>query len=87
MEGAFNNVALLFLYFVFMKPENIMLLDRNAPKARIKIIDFGLAHKIDSENEFKNIFGTPEFVGTYSFTDCFSVVEISFFSTLLFKRN
>ncbi|XP_041430695.1 death associated protein kinase 1 S homeolog isoform X2 [Xenopus laevis] len=39
-----------------------MLLDRNAPKPRIKIIDFGLAHRIDSGNEFKNIFGTPEFV-------------------------
>ncbi|XP_063769832.1 death-associated protein kinase 1 [Pseudophryne corroboree] len=45
-----------------LKPENIMLLDRNMPKPRIKIIDFGLAHKIDSGNEFKNIFGTPEFV-------------------------
>lgn len=47
----------------FSKPENIMLLDRNVPKPRIKIIDFGLAHKIDFGNEFKNIFGTPEFVG------------------------
>ncbi|KAG8595948.1 hypothetical protein GDO81_001679 [Engystomops pustulosus] len=45
-----------------LKPENIMLLDRNSPKPRIKIIDFGLAHKIDTGNEFKNIFGTPEFV-------------------------
>lgn len=45
-----------------LKPENIMLLDRNYPKPRIKIIDFGLAHKIDTGNEFKNIFGTPEFV-------------------------
>ncbi|XP_068781196.1 death-associated protein kinase 1 isoform X2 [Struthio camelus] len=45
-----------------LKPENIMLLDRNVPKPRIKIIDFGLAHKIDFGNKFKNIFGTPEFV-------------------------
>uniref|UniRef100_A0A8D0E108 Death-associated protein kinase 1 n=1 Tax=Salvator merianae TaxID=96440 RepID=A0A8D0E108_SALMN len=45
-----------------LKPENIMLLDRSVPKPRIKIIDFGLAHKIDFSNEFKNIFGTPEFV-------------------------
>lgn len=43
-----------------------MLLDRNVPKPRIKIIDFGLAHKIDFGNEFKNIFGTPEFVGKFS---------------------
>ncbi|XP_069481814.1 death-associated protein kinase 1 [Ambystoma mexicanum] len=45
-----------------LKPENIMLLDRSTPKPRIKIIDFGLAHKIDSGTEFKNIFGTAEFV-------------------------
>lgn len=53
-------------YYFSSKPENIMLLDRNVPKPRIKIIDFGLAHKIDFSNEFKNIFGTPEFVGKYS---------------------
>ncbi|KAK7891525.1 hypothetical protein WMY93_023488 [Mugilogobius chulae] len=44
------------------KPENIMLLDRNVPLPRIKIIDFGLAHKIEPGADFKNIFGTPEFV-------------------------
>ncbi|MGH0164925.1 UNVERIFIED_CONTAM: hypothetical protein FKN15_047979 [Acipenser sinensis] len=46
-----------------LKPENIMLLNRNVPHPRIKLIDFGLAHKIDFGNDFKNIFGTPEFVG------------------------
>ncbi|XP_041042130.1 death-associated protein kinase 1 isoform X3 [Carcharodon carcharias] len=45
-----------------LKPENIMLLDKKSPKPRIKLIDFGLAHEIDFGNEFKNIFGTPEFV-------------------------
>ncbi|RMC19106.1 hypothetical protein DUI87_03710 [Hirundo rustica rustica] len=40
----------------------LTLILRNVPKPRIKIIDFGLAHKIDFGNEFKNIFGTPEFV-------------------------
>ncbi|XP_034039152.1 death-associated protein kinase 2a [Thalassophryne amazonica] len=45
-----------------LKPENIMLLDKNVPLPRIKLIDFGLAHKIESGVEFKNIFGTPEFV-------------------------
>lgn len=40
-----------------------MLLDRNVPLPRIKLIDFGLAHKIEAGTEFKNIFGTPEFVG------------------------
>uniref|UniRef100_A0A669E370 non-specific serine/threonine protein kinase n=1 Tax=Oreochromis niloticus TaxID=8128 RepID=A0A669E370_ORENI len=45
-----------------LKPENIMLLDRDATLPRIKIIDFGLAHKIQDGADFKNIFGTPEFV-------------------------
>ncbi|XP_036390937.1 death-associated protein kinase 3-like isoform X1 [Megalops cyprinoides] len=45
-----------------LKPENIMLLDKNFPLPRIKLIDFGLAHKIEDGAEFKNIFGTPEFV-------------------------
>ncbi|XP_037548503.1 death-associated protein kinase 2a [Nematolebias whitei] len=39
-----------------------MLLDKNISLPRIKLIDFGLAHKIEAGVEFKNIFGTPEFV-------------------------
>ncbi|XP_054632440.1 death-associated protein kinase 2 isoform X2 [Dunckerocampus dactyliophorus] len=39
-----------------------MLLDRNVSLPRIKIIDFGLAHKMEAGADFKNIFGTPEFV-------------------------
>uniref|UniRef100_A0A8C7L0M5 Death-associated protein kinase 2a n=1 Tax=Oncorhynchus kisutch TaxID=8019 RepID=A0A8C7L0M5_ONCKI len=35
---------------------------KNVPLPRIKLIDFGLAHKIEAGAEFKNIFGTPEFV-------------------------
>lgn len=42
-----------------------MLLDKNVPLPRIKLIDFGLAHKIEAGVEFKNIFGTPEFVGEF----------------------
>uniref|UniRef100_A0A673NKT5 non-specific serine/threonine protein kinase n=1 Tax=Sinocyclocheilus rhinocerous TaxID=307959 RepID=A0A673NKT5_9TELE len=45
-----------------LKPENIMLLDNNVHLPRIKLIDFGLAHRIKDGVEFKNIFGTPEFV-------------------------
>lgn len=52
-----------FLYSHLSQPENIMLLNRSVPHPRIKLIDFGLAHKIDFGNDFKNIFGTPEFVG------------------------
>lgn len=43
-----------------------MLLDRNVHLPRIKLIDFGLAHKIEAGVDFKNIFGTPEFVGKSS---------------------
>uniref|UniRef100_A0A670KF88 non-specific serine/threonine protein kinase n=1 Tax=Podarcis muralis TaxID=64176 RepID=A0A670KF88_PODMU len=45
-----------------LKPENIMLLEKNIPIPHIKLIDFGLAHEIEDGVEFKNIFGTPEFV-------------------------
>eukprot|EP00063_Salmo_salar_P051099 XP_014025934.1 PREDICTED: death-associated protein kinase 2-like [Salmo salar] len=46
-----------------LKPENIMLLDKNVDLPRIKLIDFGLAHKMDQVGtDFKKIFGTPEFV-------------------------
>ncbi|XP_072258166.1 death-associated protein kinase 2 [Pyxicephalus adspersus] len=45
-----------------LKPENIMLLDKTISVPHIKLIDFGLAHKIEDGVEFKNIFGTPEFV-------------------------
>ncbi|XP_059401979.1 death-associated protein kinase 2-like [Carassius carassius] len=45
-----------------LKPENIMLLDNNVLRPRIKLIDFGLARRIKDGVEFKNIFGTPEFV-------------------------
>lgn len=54
------------MFFSF-QPENIMLLDKNVPNPRIKLIDFGIAHQIKAGNEFKNIFGTPEFVGETGF--------------------
>ncbi len=47
-----------------------MLLDKNVPLPRIKLIDFGLAHKIEAGVEFKNIFGTPEFVGKITIKSC-----------------
>ncbi|CAG08187.1 unnamed protein product, partial [Tetraodon nigroviridis] len=60
-----QHANIITLHEVFenkAEPENIMLLNRSVPHPRIKIIDFGLAHKIDFGNDFKNIFGTPEFV-------------------------
>ncbi|KFR11913.1 Death-associated protein kinase 3, partial [Opisthocomus hoazin] len=58
-----------------LKPENIMLLDKNVPNPRIKLIDFGIAHKIEAGNEFKNIFGTPEFVGPAAGVRCRELSE------------
>lgn len=60
-----------------------MLLNRSVPHPRIKIIDFGLAHKIDFGNDFKNIFGTPEFVGEYLWVSLKSLI-ISWFLCSLF---
>ncbi|XP_060704800.1 myosin light chain kinase, smooth muscle-like [Hemiscyllium ocellatum] len=43
-----------------LKPENIVCVDKNG--TLIKIIDFGLARKLDSNGSTKVMFGTPEFV-------------------------
>lgn len=60
-----------------------MLLNRSVPHPRIKIIDFGLAHKIDFSNDFKNIFGTPEFVGGYLWVSLKSLFPNPLFSLLM----
>ena len=58
-----------------------MLLDKNVPLPRIKLIDFGLAHKIEAGVEFKNIFGTPEFVGkTIPQFQCVYVTNLTWLS-------
>ncbi|KAA8579333.1 hypothetical protein FQN60_010673 [Etheostoma spectabile] len=61
-ESLSEEEATQFIKQILKGPENIMLLDKNVPLPRIKLIDFGLAHKIEAGVEFKNIFGTPEFV-------------------------
>lgn len=61
-----------------------MLLDRDATLPRIKIIDFGLAHKIQDGTDFKNIFGTPEFVGKFFFL--FFFIELEDFNEMLDVR-
>jgi len=45
-----------------LKPENIMLLDRNSGEMRIQLIDFGLAQRIVPGEDYRNLHGTPEFV-------------------------
>ncbi|XP_029436244.1 death-associated protein kinase 2-like isoform X1 [Rhinatrema bivittatum] len=46
-----------------LKPENIMLLEKNMPRPKIKIIDFGLAQKIEDGVTFKSLCGTPQYIG------------------------
>ncbi|CAB3396936.1 unnamed protein product [Caenorhabditis bovis] len=42
-----------------LKPENILLKSKNSTE--LKIIDFGLARKLDPKKSVKLLFGTPEF--------------------------
>jgi len=43
-----------------LKPENIMLKNKNSPL--LKLIDFGLSRKIKPGDEVREMLGTPEFV-------------------------
>ncbi|KAJ6652447.1 hypothetical protein lerEdw1_011565 [Lerista edwardsae] len=45
-----------------LKPENIMLSQRDVPHPRIKIIDFGLAQKLEEGAAFKSLCGTPQYI-------------------------
>lgn len=45
------------------QPENIMLSQRDVPNPRIKIIDFGLAQKLEEGTTFKSLCGTPQYIG------------------------
>ncbi|KAI6073033.1 Death-associated protein kinase 2-like isoform X1 [Aix galericulata] len=47
-----------------LKPENIMLQDKEVPEPQIKIIDFGLAQKLEDGVTFKSLCGTPQYIGT-----------------------
>lgn len=42
-----------------IQPENILLKSKNSTD--LKIIDFGLARKLDPKKSVKLLFGTPEF--------------------------
>ncbi|XP_023584562.1 myosin light chain kinase, smooth muscle isoform X5 [Trichechus manatus latirostris] len=43
-----------------LKPENIMCVNKTG--TRVKLIDFGLARKLENAGSLKVLFGTPEFV-------------------------
>ncbi|XP_075700524.1 death-associated protein kinase 2-like isoform X2 [Rhinoderma darwinii] len=45
-----------------LKPENIMLLEKAVPHPKIKIIDFGLAQRIEDGAVFKSLCGTPQYI-------------------------
>uniref|UniRef100_A0A8C8SM35 non-specific serine/threonine protein kinase n=1 Tax=Pelusios castaneus TaxID=367368 RepID=A0A8C8SM35_9SAUR len=45
-----------------LKPENIMLLEKDVPNPKIKIIDFGLAQKLEDGVIFKSLCGTPQYI-------------------------
>ncbi|XP_077645473.1 death-associated protein kinase 2 isoform X1 [Lonchura striata] len=45
-----------------LKPENIMLQDKDVPKPLIKIIDFGLAQQLEDGVTFKSLCGTPQYI-------------------------
>ncbi|XP_069734920.1 death-associated protein kinase 2-like isoform X2 [Phaenicophaeus curvirostris] len=45
-----------------LKPENIMLQEKDVPKPQIKIIDFGLAQHLEDGVIFKSLCGTPQYI-------------------------
>ncbi|CAL8371685.1 unnamed protein product [Boreogadus saida] len=45
-----------------LKPENIMLSDKDAANPTIKLIDFGLAHQFKQGEEYKSMCGTPQYI-------------------------
>ncbi|XP_072840234.2 death-associated protein kinase 2 isoform X1 [Pogona vitticeps] len=45
-----------------LKPENIMLFQKDVPHPTIKIIDFGLAQKLEEGVTFKSLCGTPQYI-------------------------
>uniref|UniRef100_A0A670YN88 Protein kinase domain-containing protein n=1 Tax=Pseudonaja textilis TaxID=8673 RepID=A0A670YN88_PSETE len=45
-----------------LQPENIMLLAKDAPNPKIKIIDFGLAQKLEEGVAYKSLCGTPQYI-------------------------
>ncbi|TSO05467.1 Death-associated protein kinase 2 [Bagarius yarrelli] len=47
-----------------LKPENIMLSDKQVHNPNIKIIDFGMAHCFLQGEEYKSMGGTPQYIGS-----------------------
>ncbi|XP_070702256.1 death-associated protein kinase 2 [Pempheris klunzingeri] len=45
-----------------LKPENIMLSEKESPCPSIKLIDFGLAHHFHQGEQYKSTSGTPQYI-------------------------
>ncbi|MGH0187681.1 UNVERIFIED_CONTAM: hypothetical protein FKN15_023634, partial [Acipenser sinensis] len=52
-----------------VEPENIMLLEKDMPQPHIKLIDFGLSHRIEEGVEYKSLSGTPQYIGEWNSPD------------------
>lgn len=58
-----SDVCRLWKFLIFFscpQPENILCCDK--VNHHIKIIDFGLAQRLDKNKPLRVLFGTPEFV-------------------------
>lgn len=59
-----HNLILIYIYifhfFFDFKPENVLVIDKSGN--RIKLIDFGLARRIEKGKKLQVLFGTVEFV-------------------------
>ncbi|KAM5126090.1 death-associated protein kinase 2-like isoform 1-T3 [Mantella aurantiaca] len=65
MEQILKGVAYMHARHIAhfdLKPENIMLLEKDVPHPKIKIIDFGLAQKIEDGTVYKSLCGTPQYI-------------------------
>lgn len=50
------------IHLIVPQPQNI-LLTSDSPLGDIKIVDFGLSRMVSSNQELREIMGTPEYVG------------------------
>lgn len=55
-----------------------MLADKTMPHPHIKIIDFGLAHRLKQGEEYRSLSGTPQYIGKWNIPRVYSLclVEI-----------
>lgn len=67
------------MFFFLIQPQNI-LLTCLSPLGDIKLVDFGLARRLGSAGELREILGTPEYVGkVYSVPFIFKFTHSSVF--------